>query len=711
MRPPSRCIRKFVILCLSICATWRTGVSGADSNPSFRVSTLVDASGAVARFTAPGGVAVDRLGNVYVSETDRDMGFGNTIRMIDRTNSVLTLAGTAGRMGYLDGVGRSAMFSIPEGLAVDDSGVVYVADSHNGSIRKISAGNVVTTIAQGLKYPIGVTLDGAGNVYVSDTYHHVILKITRQGEVETVAGMFGIPGSRDGVGIAAQFTFPNGIARDRLGNLYVADYANTVRKIEPNGLVTTIAGTANVAGFADGDGSAARFGSLSGLAVDPSGNIYVSEPTNHTLRRITPAGRVSTIAGVVGTSGDVDGPGGLARFNFPTGLAVDANGAVYVADMGNDRVRRVASSAAPEIEEHPTSQTVASGSTVVFTAISAGSSRPAFQWERNGVSISGATDSSLVIATVSEVDAGSYACVVSNPSGALTSRAATLTVAPAARASRLVNLSVRATAGRESQPLIIGFVVGGSGASGAGNFLVRAAGPALSAFGASDVLADPTLTLLQRGVVIAANDDWAMPASNQLIVQAAESAVGAFPYPSISSLDAALSVTLPAAMDGYTARVTGNAPGTTLAEIYDAAAVPSSATPRLTNVSVRIHLDSAASELIAGFTIGGTTSKTVLLRAIGPGLEQFGVSATLDDPELTLSAIDDRTNVTLATNAGGAGDATIAAMARAVGAFAVPGATSRDAAILRSLTPGAYTARIPAAGSTGIVLLEIYEVP
>jgi DNA-binding beta-propeller fold protein YncE len=138
-------------------------------------------------------------------------------------------------------------------------------------------------------------------------------------------------------------------------------------------VVTTIAGAAHAPGFADGDGSTARFAILSGLAVDPFGNIYVADTTNHTIRKITTDGRVSTVAGAAATAGGEDGTGSLARFNFPVGVAVGGNGAVYVADMGNNCVRVEVPAGGPVIEAQPTSQTVSNGSTVVFTAMAAGS--------------------------------------------------------------------------------------------------------------------------------------------------------------------------------------------------------------------------------------------------------------------------------------------------------------------------------------------------
>jgi sugar lactone lactonase YvrE len=721
MKTPARCIQSLVTI--GLCGLAWSGCDAlfaADSSALLRVSTLAgsgaytgDGSVTSAGFSEPGGIAVDRFGNVYVSDTDRDMGLGNTIRKITRDGMVVTLAGASGRVGSRDGPGAVASFFVPEGLAVDDAGAVYVADSHNHSIRKISPDDRVTTLAGGFVFPMGVAVDRSGNVFASDTYRHVIRMITPRGDIQIVAGTVGLPGSKDGIGGAAQFKYPAGIGLDDSGNIYVVDLENaTIRKITTAGVVTTIAGTAGSFGSADGSGNAARFGRMNGLAVDRSYNIYVTDTTNHTLRKISPNGTVSTVAGMAGTAGYVDGTGDVARFYFPVGVAVDTAGAVYVADMGNNRVRVMVPLAAPVIENQPTSQTVASGSSVVFTAAVAGTAPATYQWDRDGKTIIGATNSTLVITTATEADAGAYTCIIGNPSGAVTSNAATLTIANAASVSRLVNLSVRSTAGTEEQPLLVGFVVGGAGRSGASNVLVRAAGPALNFFGASGVLSDPVLTVSRGGTVIAANDNWAMPASSRLAVQAAERVAGAFTFSNLLSLDAALVAELPPVIDGYTVRVTGNAPGVTLAELYDVTAEPSTTAARLINVSVRTRLEASADGLIAGFAIGGTTSKTVLIRAIGPGLEQFGVNAALQHPQLALHTTSNGRDVILATNAGWDGQAEISAIGNSVGAFPLTSSPSADAAMLRSLSPGAYTIHVTAArGEAGLVLAEIYEVP
>jgi streptogramin lyase len=248
---------------------------------------------------------------------------------------VTTLAGAAGISGSSDGTGSSASFKSPAGVATDVDGNVYVADTDNHIIRKITPAGIVTTLAGSpgtagsddgpgaaarFNFPGGVATDGAGNVYVADTLNSTVRKISAAGVVSTLAGTAGAVGDTDGVGAAACFNLPSAITTDGAGNLYVADSNNNaIRKITPRGVVTTLAGP-NAWGVEP----------PSGIAADRSGNVYVTARNGNAIRKITPGGAVTTLALQPG-----------ARFNFPNGLAIDSAGILYVADTDNHAVRKV----------------------------------------------------------------------------------------------------------------------------------------------------------------------------------------------------------------------------------------------------------------------------------------------------------------------------------------------------------------------------------
>ncbi|HWC59108.1 MAG TPA: SBBP repeat-containing protein, partial [Verrucomicrobiae bacterium] len=189
--------------------------------------------------------------------------------------------------------------------------------------------------------PFGMAKDAAGNIYVADTLNHTIRKITPTGFVSTVAGFTATPGSADGIGADARFNTPHGIAVDSDGNLYVADTGNhTIRKITPDGTVTTFAGLAGTSGTANGTGNAARFSSPYGVMIGRSNLVFVADTFNNTIRVITPAGVVSTFAGKAGVTGSQDKTGTAATFSKPTALAMDSSGNIYVSDTANDLIRK-----------------------------------------------------------------------------------------------------------------------------------------------------------------------------------------------------------------------------------------------------------------------------------------------------------------------------------------------------------------------------------
>jgi sugar lactone lactonase YvrE len=329
-----------------------TTLGGLAGNPG-----SVDGTNSQARFEYPQGVAVDNAGNVYVADT-----VGYIIRklMLVGTNWVTrTVAGLGGIYGNTDRIGRDATFRGPSSVAVDREGSAYVADQLNHTIRKVTSAGAVTTLAGLAGYagssdgsgtvarlngPAGVAVDATGDLYVADFGNGTIRKVTSAGVVTTLAG--GNEGSSDGTGSAAGFQGPSGVALDSETNIYVADsFNNTIRRVTPSGSVTTRAGSPDFGGSADGVGSNARFNHPTGVAVDSATNVYVADTWNHTIRKITPARVVTTIAGVAGSSGSADGIGSAARFIYPSGIAVDGAGNVYVADTYNNTIRKLTQSA------------------------------------------------------------------------------------------------------------------------------------------------------------------------------------------------------------------------------------------------------------------------------------------------------------------------------------------------------------------------------
>ncbi len=275
-------------------------------------------------------------------------------------------------IGYINAQGVNAEFDIPEGVAADKSGNVYVADSANQVIRKINSNGNVTTLAgggctgcnnsgyvnaQGVNAeffnPWGVAVDGSGNVYVGDNYNSLVRKIDPSGNVSTLAGG-GCVGCTNGgyvnaQGVNAEFYNTYGLAVDNSGNVYVADGNNLIRKIDPSGNVSTLAGGGCAgcinAGYADGQGSNAEFNLPTGVAIDGSGNVYVVDSNNSLIRKIDPSGNVTTVAGG-GCSGCTNagysnGQGTNAEFGWPCGLAVDGAGNLYVADTYNSMIRKI----------------------------------------------------------------------------------------------------------------------------------------------------------------------------------------------------------------------------------------------------------------------------------------------------------------------------------------------------------------------------------
>ena len=344
-----------------------------------------------------------------------------------------------------------------------------------------------------------------------------------------------------------------------------------------------------------------------------------------------------------------------------------------------------------QITLQPRSVSTTLGGTATFSVTVGGSDLLLYQWRFNGQDIPGATNSTLTLNNVQPAQAGSYTLAITDSNQAYISDPAVLTVST--NDSRLVNLSIRSNAGTGAQTLIVGFNLSSGAAK---QLLIRGIGPTLSGFGVSGALADPQLQLYSGSTVIAQNDNW----GGSTAISSTAASVGAFAL-AAASRDAVLLQTLNSG--SYTAQISGGT-GVALVELYDAGTAGGS---RLTNVSARTQVGTGGDILITGFAIGGTTSKTLLIRAVGPTLASFGVTGVLADPKLDLYS----GSSIVQSNDNWGGTTALTNAFTQVGAFTLP-AGSRDAALLVTLQPGSYTAQISGVNSTtGVALVEVYEMP
>ncbi|MDQ3413382.1 MAG: NHL repeat-containing protein [Verrucomicrobiota bacterium] len=586
---------------------------------------------------------------------------------------VTTFAGTPGVVGSDDGTGMEALFASPSEIAISPVGTLYVADTGNHLIRKITPAGVVTTLAgtpgvpgsadgtgsaAQFNSPIGIAINGSGPLYVADSDNHTIRKVTTAGVVTTLAGSPGVAGSADGVGAAARFTGPRGMAVDSTGNVYVADtFNNTIRKITPAGVVTTLAGTAGAAGSADGTGSAARFNRPRGVGIDSDNNLYVADTANNTIRKVTLAGVVTTFAGLAGVSGAVDGTGSEARFFGPIGIDVGADGNVFVADTVNDTIRKITPAGVV--------------TTLAGLPLTAGSADGAGQYARfaspQGV---GVTAGGVLYIS----DTGNNTIRISG------SRSVPL------------NISTRGLVQTGENVLIGGFIVVGNEPK---TTVLRAIGPSLANFGISGVLEDPVLELRAGdGSVILTNDNWQDEAAQKDLIEASGLA------PS-DAAESAMVVTLDPG--NYTAIVSGKnaTSGVGLFEAYD---IDQAADSHFGNISTRGSVLPGENVLIGGFIVGGgDMGGELLIRAIGPTLGSQGVADPLADPTLELHNVD---GDLIESN-----DNWKDTQEVEIESTGLSPSDDAEAAILAIVPPGAYTAIVAGKnGSTGVALVEVYAL-
>ncbi|SDS82143.1 NHL repeat-containing protein [Mucilaginibacter mallensis] len=309
-------------------------------NPSTAAKKIIVST--VGGLGDPEGLTIDVSGNLYVAN-----GLIDNIGKITSAGAISIFAGKISTNGtsscdYENGIGNAAAFCNPVGIAADGLGNLYVADAGNGVIRKISSGAAVTTYALsgvGIGEPYGIAIDRSDNIYITDPYNSLIYKVSPNGIASIFAGS-GVAGNNNGLGTASSFNRPLGLTIDAVGNIYVADQANNViRKITPAGMVSTFAGT-GTAGNTNGNVTAASFDSPSGIAIDAAGNIYVADSGNDLIRKISTSGMVSTYAGN-GSEGTTNGVGEIATFSYPTAVVVDKDGNLYIGEANSGLIRKI----------------------------------------------------------------------------------------------------------------------------------------------------------------------------------------------------------------------------------------------------------------------------------------------------------------------------------------------------------------------------------
>ena len=644
--------------------------AGDNSVSRIRTSDNTVTSATITVGTFPYNVAISPDGTfAYVTNLGED----NTVSRIRTSdNAVTATISVAGG---------------PSGLAISpDGSFAYVTNREIGMVSRIrTSDNAVTATVPVGSIPENVAISSDGSIaYVTDDGSNTVTQIRTSDNTVTAAisvGTYPID-----VAISPDDTFA-----------YVTNLGdNTVSRIET--FATPFPGAAPTVATQPQSQSVPAGSSVT-FSVAASG----STPLSYQWYL-----EGSPISGATSPSYTISSAQSLNAGSYTCAITS------AVGTVTSSVATLTVGAAAIAFTQQPYSQTIASGGTVVFS-VSVGGASATYRWSLNGVplsdgasgsaTISGSAGPALAISGATVANAGTYTCTATNSTGTVTSNPAPLTISSTTDVGRLINISCRAQVGTGANILIAGFVVGGAGTSGMGSLLIRASGPALVPYGVTGTLPDPRVQLFFGSASLATNDGW----GGDMEIASTAAAVRAFSWTNPSSHDAALLESLDGA---YTAQIAGESgdTGVALAEVYDAtpAGTHTLATPRLINISSRAQVGMGGNILIAGFVVGGTTSETVLIRASGPALVPFGVTATMPDPELQLFS----GSTLLASNTGWGGDAQIASIAASVGAFSWGTSATPDSALLVTLPPGAYTAQVSGAnGGTGVALVEVYEVP
>ncbi len=626
-------------------------------SPAGIVSTLTEAA-------QPTGIAIGPDGTIYLAEG----GFA-AIRRLGRDGTLTPFAGAYGVQGDVDGPALQARFKWVNDLAIDAAGNIYVADGNNQSVRRISAAGMVTTLQRNV-FATGVAVDRANNVIVAES-GYALWKINPAGTVTRLLG--GIGGYIDGDLSRAQIQSPHRVFFDRGDNLYFSD-GQLIRRLSPDGMVTTLAGQPGGANAGDADASTVRFFGPGGAALDSRGNLYVTETGSHIVRRIDASGAATVFAGTPGHAGGVDGSRATALFNSPHAITVASDDSLYLCDLNG--IRKIDRSGS--VSTFPIGYGIndARGILVAgFAFDSAGNTW--FADSGNGV-----------IARISHSDTLEIVAGAVGQLGFIDGPVA------AARFGTLAGIAV----GPEGAIYVLD--AGNSAVrviSPSGTVSSRAVALPFERIGLGTGFSDP----LPTGILVEPDRDIVVMSQRVLhrLGPGGEwrPVIGAGPpmgEPKVSSIATSGLTSLSATRDGSWLMI-DPWNGTVLR----AALRPPS---QLVNLSTRAHTGSDADTLIAGFTVAGAGARPAVIRGLGPSLAQFGIPDAVANPRLRLH----NTRGGVQENDDWGGTAGAAAAFAGVGAFGLP-AMSRDAALLTDLTPGGYTAHVVGSPS-GSAMVEVY---
>jgi len=643
------------------------------SNP-YTISTLAgsaynngtsDGLGVNAQFNNPYGVAVDNSGNLYVADSKNYI-----IRKITPSGLVTTIAGQAGLIGNVNGTGLSAQFGVIEGIAIDSSGNLYVTDLTYNTVRKVTQTNgnwTVSTVipsTAGLNQPIGIAVDTNGNLYIADSGNYVIRKVSVSGTMTILAGSIGQSSGINGVGTSATFAGPVGVAVDNSGNIYVTDSgASTIRKISSSGVVTTIGGFIGAPGLIDGplNNTENQFSHPFAIAIDSAGNLFISDQSSLTvIREITSNGIVSTIAGAANIAASNNGTGSQAYFNNPHGIAVDSLGNLYIADSGSSIIRKGVSANAVPQPPTITSSTTAGGIVgSTFTYTIAATNNPTI------FTIGGALPAGLSFNSATGVISGT----------------------PVAAGSNTVSLSATNPIGTSTIQLSITINVLPPPAPVINTQPVSQSVKLGSGF---------TLSVNASSTISPVSYQWYF--NNTAIAGATNST---YTVTSASTLSSG----------SYTVTVTNNSGSTTSTAAQVSVIIPG----YLTDLSV-LAMDGPGNQLLTiGFTNGGagtSGAQNLLIRGAGPALAAFNIQNYLPDP--VISVFQGSSQIAFNDNWGNTTSniTSINSAEAATGAFPYTSTISLDAALVQSLpsVQNGYTVQISGKNnSTGLTIAEVYD--